>query len=131
MIRSVLAVVAGYGVVALATLATFALLFPSGPTSAVPGMRQLVFLLGAGAAFAVGGGYATGWIARRSEERHALALGILMAVLGMVSLVTASGPELLWFQVALILIPVPGACFGGQLRARRRREAEAEVGGDG
>ena len=76
------------------------------------------------------GGYVTAAIARRSEIDHALCLGALMVVLGIISMVMGAGKEPLWFQIANFLIAIPSALCGGALRAwqRSRSAVRGEAG---
>jgi len=130
MARSVLAVIAGYLVVAAAVVATFAALGALVPGAFVS-TAWLVFLVGWGFAWMVVGGYVTAAIARRSEIDHALSLGALMVVLGVISMVMGAGKEPLWFQIANFLIAIPAVLCGGALRAwqRSRSPVRGEVGG--
>jgi hypothetical protein len=123
--RSILAVLVGYFVIAAAIIVTGVALTVLFPDASDPeGMRfraapWLLFILGSGFVYAVAGGYVTAVVARRSEIKHALALGALMVVLGVVTLAAEYGRYPLWYQLGLVLIAVPGVVSGASLRARR------------
>ena len=128
--RSILAVIAGYLVTAILVVVKFAAM-----TSLIPGAApkagqlqfpstglQVVSLI-LDFASAILGGYVAAWIARRNQIQHALALGILMVLLGILSMSISRGSEPVWYQIALIVISIPGALLGGMLRARQRPAA--------
>jgi peptidoglycan/LPS O-acetylase OafA/YrhL len=115
MIRSVLAVIGGYVVVAVAVMALFAAWFRDEAQTPTSGFMALS--LAYGFVFTIVGGYAAAWIAGRAELAHGAALAVLMAVLGVVSLTLSFGQQPLWYQVALILSPLPAAPLGGWLRS--------------
>lgn len=117
MLRSVVSVIVGYLVVALATVATFAVAFPEGTRPTTP---ESIALLVAGFADAVLGGYVTATIAGRSELRHAFYLGVLMVGLGLASTRQGGGAAPLWFQLGLVAVAVPGPVLGAWLRVKQR-----------
>ena len=127
MLRSAAAVVAGYAVAAVLTMATFLVLFPAmrtmsqAPSPPIPSRSQMFVILAMGIAAAVAGGWIAGLVARRAPFRHGLALGGLMVVLGAVHLVMNFGQEPLWFELALMAIGLSGAALGGWLRQVRAR----------
>jgi hypothetical protein len=123
--RSVLAVVVGYLVMAIAVVALFAVWFRE--PNAVPSRGSMLFSLSYGFLFGVVGGYVTALIARRSEVRHAIALAGLLAIRGAVPLIASAGQEPLWYQVATILVMVFAVMLGGYLRARQRGTAKART----
>jgi hypothetical protein len=123
MMRSVLAVVAGYVVVLIATMGLVAGIAAVSPSSfpqpgemRAPSVPIQVIILAAGFAFAVVGGFIAALVAPRSPALHALALGLLMTVLGVISMVMITNAEPRWFQIGLIMIPIPGTWLGGRLR---------------
>jgi hypothetical protein len=93
--RSLLAVIAGYAVMAAAIMILFALWFRD-PTT-VPSQGFMLFSLGYGFIFAVLGGYLTALLARRAEMKHTLALAGFSALLGGASMITFAGQEPLWY----------------------------------
>jgi len=117
--RSILAVILGYLVVAIATMVTFAIAFPNPDSAQLPSISLMLFLLGAGVLYTIIGGYVTAFIARKAEIKHTLALGSLMVILGIISMIATFGKEPLWFQLVLIITPIPSALAGGYLRIWR------------
>ena len=126
--RSILAVIVGYCVTAIATagidfiLGTLApAAFPKPGEDQAVGSSWLLLILGYSSIFAILGGYVTALVAKRSEVKHALALGIVMVMLSLVSMLTYFGQQALWFQIGLLVLALPAALLGGYLRARQVR----------
>ena len=117
MIRSIIAVVAGYIMMTVGVMALFAIWFQGDP-NAKPSQSFMVFTLGYGLACAIVGGYATAVIARSSPMAHAWALAGLVAVMSIVSMVMFKGQEPLWFQISNTGMGVTGVCVGAFLRSR-------------
>jgi len=115
MVRSILAVVAGYLTFSISAVVLFQV---SGihPHS-TPGWSFVVFSVVYGCVFAVLGGYLAGWIAKHNELKHSVAVTLLMAVTSVVSLFLAEGDK--WTQLATIFIMSPCAVLGGFLRKKR------------
>jgi hypothetical protein len=118
MIRSIVAVVVGYLIFALAAFAFFQV---SGqpPHEAAP----LSIMLGSivvGLVFAVLGGYTAGWLGRRRPLAHGVAVGIVLGLGAAVSLAATLGHGAVWSQVAALALLAPSAALGGWLRARFR-----------
>lgn len=132
--RSILAVVAGYvamfvGVAVGLTLLLLAFsdAFPSEPGPYDGPAFVLVLELLMSWAAAVGGGYVCGWVAGGRETKHALALGAVMLVLGVISAVVEAGLKPMWSSVALgTLSPVFVVVGAGIRRRHRERRALAE-----
>jgi HAMP domain-containing protein len=127
--RSVAAVIGGSAVmVAGVMLANFALvllvpgaLSPAGP-EASGSMRVLVLLLAANLLAAAAGGYVCARVAKTSELRHALALGMVQAILyAMSALMEREVGVPLWFHVGMVALLIPAAMLGGWMRAGQRR----------
>ena len=125
MARSILAVIAGYlvmagGVGALSgvMLTVFPGIYPE-PGKA-PSLAFMIVTLGYSAFGAVVGGYVTGVIAKRAEVNHALALGAIVVAQGIVAMIMFRGLQPVWYhQIALIVIVAPSVWLGGWLRGRR------------
>lgn len=66
------------------------------------------------------GGYVTAALAPRSPGRHAVALGLVGAVLTVVGAVAVPGVTPAWFSAVLILEAVPCTWEGMRLRHRVR-----------
>jgi hypothetical protein len=114
MIRSVLAVVAGY-VVICAIVLTFSWLLP--PTTV--GSRMLFVAYGFLAALT--GGYVAAVLAGRAPFRHAVALACAGVTLALLSLVFSLEEEPLWFHLANTAVPTAGVLLGGWLKERQAR----------
>lgn len=124
MIRSVLAVVAGYAAMAIAVMLLFVIVLYSPEHQ--PGVA---FMLGAIAfAFlaAILGGFVAALVARRAPMRHALGLAGLCVSMWIVSAIGSSGKEPLWFQVCNLVVMLAGVLAGGYLRARQGK-SKAEL----
>jgi hypothetical protein len=132
MIRSVLAVVAGYLVVATATFLTFVLAgdglrrAPDPALLANPNLARQLLCLAASAAYCIAGGYVAAALAPDSPRRHALSLGVSVAALAFVSLASGRAREPLWFQILLLFLAIPAAVAGGWLRDVSRSRTRAE-----
>jgi peptidoglycan/LPS O-acetylase OafA/YrhL len=117
MVRSVLAVLAGYLIFALSAFAFFQI---SGqpPHQAAP----TPFMLGSivfGMVFALLGGYVAARVARRRPLAHGLAVGCVLALGAVVSLIGTYGKGAVWSQVAALALMAPCAVIGGWLRSRQ------------
>ncbi len=116
MFRSILAVIVGYAVFAVSAGALFHL------TGQNPhGEASVPFMIGAtlyGFAFALLGGYVSGWIAKRRPLAHGVAVAVVLALGAAVSLFFTLGRGHIWSQVAALAAMAPAAAIGGWLRAR-------------
>ncbi len=116
MLKSILAVVVGYAIFAGSGFALFQL------TGQPPhGEASPVFMLGAiayGVAFALLGGYISGWIAGRRPFVHGAVVAAVLALGATVSLVATLGKGAIWSQVSAIALMAPAAATGGWLRGR-------------
>ena len=121
-LRSILAVIAGYLVLAVAIgLVDFILSLISPdqyPNGMNPATKWMIVELAIGLCLLVAGGYVTARIARRAEMRHALALGILAAAMAAVSLLVYKNRQPFWFQLVILTGAIPAALGGGRLKAR-------------
>ena len=121
--RSVLAVIAGAIVMVTGVvLVSMALVSwmpqrPTGP-SAIPALGLLLAL---NLLVACLGGWVTATVAPRDPLRHALALGIVQAVLYAVSALASRGSVPAWFHAGMLVFLVPLVVLGGQVRAWQRR----------
>jgi hypothetical protein len=119
--RSILAVIAGYLIIAVAVMALFAISFPDADPANIPApsMGFMLFSIVYGFVFAVLGGYVTALLAKRAEMKHTLALGALGVVLGIISMVTAAGREPLWYQITNMVVIAAAVLLGGYFRTRK------------
>lgn len=129
MVRSVIAVVVGYVVLAVATIAKFAAiqaLFPG----ALPALGEDIFpstfwllaMLTSDVALMIAAGFVTAMVAGRSPIVHAAALGTVMVALGLMSMVLHWLQEPMWYQITLVAIAIPAAVTGGSLRSPERAD---------
>jgi hypothetical protein len=115
-VRSIAAVIVGYGVFASSAGALFYL---SGQDP--HGEATVPFMMGAviyGAGFALLGGYVSGWIASRAPFTHGLIVAGMLAVGAVISLIAAVGKGSVWSQLAALTAMAPAAALGGYLRGR-------------
>ena len=124
MVRSILAVIAGYllmagGIGALAGVMLIVLpgIYPE-PGKA-PSLAFMILTFGYSAFGAVVGGYVTGVVAKRAEAKHALALGAVFVLLVIIYMMKFWGLQPVWYPVAPILIVAPAVWLGGWLRGRQ------------
>lgn len=125
MLRSIGAVLGGYLAYLILSIiggVILALSFPgvvsSGILEPTPGylVGSLIFSF----IFAVVSGYITASIAQSAIITHALGLGVLMVVLGLISLIIGSNPQPIWSQIVSLIIPIPSVYLGGMMRSRRK-----------
>ena len=137
MLRSVLAVVAGFVVTLVASVGTdivLMVLLPRSITEAQPPPTGLlVGILGYCFVYMVLGGYVTAFVARRAEVRHAVVLGGIALAIG----IALSLPMLLgqggdqgmpvWYTVLTLAYVIPATALGGYLRTWQRRRTSASA----
>ncbi len=128
MLRSVAAIVAGYGVMSLTVIGgsiVAASLFVPGGLPALgavpPAGLPVAFLaanLAANALGAVLGGWLTARIAAFAPFAHAAVLAVFPATLALGSVANApAGPQTGWYPMLIGLVGVAGVLAGGKLRA--------------
>ena len=126
MLRSVLAVVAGYLLIFAATIladVALGLLAPDAFPAAGEGFAPvpwMVLILVYSTIFAAAGGYVTARVARRAELKHGLALAAIMVLMSVGTMITYQGRHPLWFQLTLLVLGPLAVAAGAWLRARRR-----------
>lgn len=118
VIRSILAVLAGYAVFAVSALLVFGLSGQKPHADASAGFKTLAIIVGTG--FAVAGGYLTALIARKSPIAHSTALGVLLASIAAWSIHASPVKDPIWSQVYAIFFMAPGAVLGGIFRSVQR-----------
>lgn len=119
MVRSVIAVIAGYVVFAVSAILLFRL---SGHDPHAPAEIGFVLITVIyGMLFATLAGFLAALLGRRFEMEHALAVASLIAALGAASLLASVKSGAIWTQLAAILIIAPCAMLGGYLRQRQLR----------
>jgi hypothetical protein len=117
VVRSIVAVVAGYLVFALSAFAFFQV-SGQAPHRVAP-VSVMLASSAFGVVFALLGGYVAGWLAGRRPMRHGVAVAVVLAGGALVSLLSTFGKGAIWSQVAALVFMAPSAVFGGWLRARR------------
>ena len=117
--RSILAVIAGYAVMAIAVMALFAIWFRGQVPTEAPSSEFMLFSIAYAFVFAVLGGYITALIARRSEMKHVLVLAAFGLLMGIVSMITAAGQEPLWYQITNMVVMMAAVILGGYLRMKK------------
>ena len=112
---------AGYAVFAVSGFALFQL------TGQPPhGEASLPFMLGFvvyGVAFALLGGYLSGWLAGRRPFTHGTVVAAILAAGATASLIATLGKGAIWTQVLAITLMAPSAAAGGWLRGRTAEKA--------
>lgn len=132
-LRSVLAVVAGsitWMITALGTDNLLAAVRPEwfGAAGRVDDVGVLLFLLSYSLGFAILAGYVTGWIARRREIQHTLALGVLQLAMGTVATIAYFDVAPAWYHLTFLALLIPAHVLGGALRKRQRvRSADSPL----
>jgi hypothetical protein len=127
MIRSVLAVLAGYLTMVLGVTAFFAAVLTIAyggmpePSAFRPPAWLLLAELLSGVLLAATGGYVCAFIARRREMAHAYALVAVVLLLGVASAVVDHGTKPLWASLALPVLAAVAALAGARLRLAHAR----------
>lgn len=130
MLRSILAVVAGYIVIAAVTMLTTVIaalaagvpLEMPRPDSPPPPAAYLAGNIAGSALAAVLGGVAAARVALRHRRGHAFTLAALVFILGVAYALTSAGPAPTWYFWLLPVLGASGVATGGFLAGR-------EVGG--
>jgi len=125
MLRSVLAVVAGYIAMMLAVTTFFSVVIflllgvkPGERPPVDPPTWLTVLELATTPVLAAVGGYVCAWIARRREMRHAYALMAVVVVMNIVTLVAEAGMRPAWSVLGLGILGCIGVLLGARLRVR-------------
>jgi hypothetical protein len=117
--RSVLAVVVGYVVLATLVAAKFAFLQRFVPTAfSDPGWLALVVLTDGLSAML--GGYVLAVLVRTRQVAHALALVAILVPLGIANALMNAGQEPIWFQLATLAAMLSALPIGAWLRAHQQ-----------
>ena len=127
MKRSILSVIIGYVAMVIGALVvdlilgTFIAGWHGSSDQPPPGFHRVVYVLYTTASSIVGG-YVAAHISRRSEVKHALAVGIIAFVFSLGPVVSNWGGGLTWPQISVPFLVLAGALLGGYLRLRRASE---------
>jgi hypothetical protein len=136
--RSILAVVAGYVLMAVLVMAASTIVgvaFPGAFATAdgkpiLPDLGWYALTLAYSFAAALAGGHACARLARHAELAHAGALALLLLALGLSLLFAGSGAEgvPVWWTGGEVAVGIAGVLLGGFIRAQA---AAAAVGSSG
>jgi hypothetical protein len=121
-LRSVGAVFAGLVAVVVLSSVTDAVMHATGvfpPLDQPQGSGSLAIALAYRTVFTVAAGYLTAWLAPSRKLAHAVWLGAIGTVLGIVGAVTMWGLGDQWYPIALVVLAVPSTWLGGWLRVNR------------
>jgi len=131
MIRSILAVLGGYGAMVALTMAMFAVLTGFLDTEPEPGILPptwfMLVVLGLGVLWSAAGGWVCARIADRSRWKH---VGWLSSIVLTLGVLMAFAPEMdgvpSWYRFGLPIIGGVGVLLGGRVRI-----SAEELGGAG
>jgi len=112
MIRSVLAILAGY----LVFGASATILYRATGQESSPGTWFAVFSVLYGIGFAVLGGYLAAEIARQKPLLHSGIVAGVIVVIGLFLLISQSSKGPVWSEALVLACMAPAALFGGWLR---------------
>ena len=123
--RSITAVLAGFLIVVVLSLATDQLLHmvdvypPWGEPMHDPQLNALALVYRI--IYAIAGSYVTALLAPHSPMRHALIVGLIGLALGVMGVIATSGMDLgpRWYPIALAGTALPCAWLGGMLHRSR------------
>jgi len=122
MLRTFLALAAGFVVAGLLVALMDALLKTLTPGWGAPGARVPLgyrFVnLGGSFLAAAAGGYTTAWAAASNPLIHVLALGIVVLALSALSVLQSRGTQPVAYALALVALSPLGVLAGGLLRLR-------------
>lgn len=126
MARSVFAVIVGNIVWTLLRLGFNAILanfYPeiSNSQTKIENAALLLSLLGYSVFISIVAGYVTATIARQSEIRHAVALGLLQLALGIFFQAQSWTLLPLWYHLLFLALLIPGNVLGGWLHLTQKR----------
>lgn len=124
MLRSIVAVVTGFVLIAVLALGTNLLLARVAPewypsSGIVTHTGALVLALAYVAVYATAGSYLTARMAPSRPMLHALVLGVLGLLFNVAGAVATWGQVPAWYAVAGLLLTMPYAWLGGRLRERQ------------
>ncbi|HWB76923.1 MAG TPA: hypothetical protein VG755_18275 [Nannocystaceae bacterium] len=124
MLRSILAILAGYVTMILGVTSTLAILFfavrdelPREPGPFTGPQWILWVEIASSLAVAVLGGYVCALVARRREVLHGLVLAGIVLALGLLSAAMESGMKPMWSSIGVMLAGVLGVIAGARWRA--------------
>lgn len=131
MLRSILAVLAGdiiWTGLWLMTNAIVAAIAPAsfGVDGSINSAGILFLILVLSVAISVAAGYSTARLARVNELTHALALGIVLLVIGIFVQSQYWDALPVWYHLSFLALLIPAAWLGGKLRLDQKHKAERQ-----
>src|SRR3989339_438006 len=124
----VLAVVVGYVTAVILVVLSFGVLmqiwpglFPNPATGVPLGAGALAVALALNLVFALVGGFVSALIAMGNRRRVAVILGLVMIVLGTLTMFLDKGVKPLWWYGIFFILLVPCTVFGASLREKKLR----------
>ena len=122
MVRSVIAVAAGFLVFAGALLVLFSI------SGHEPHAHASLAFVASGTVygmfFAALGGFVAARLAKRSKFQHAFAVAFLIAVLGAAAILGRPDRDSLWTHIVAFLVMAPMAMVGGYIRLRQMHSSK-------
>jgi peptidoglycan/LPS O-acetylase OafA/YrhL len=124
MLRSVIAVAAGYISMLLLIMLLFliiGIIFPEAfpQPDAFPSIPWVVCILFFGLAASIIGGGVTVTVCRGSRIKHIHALAIVVLFIGLVTLAASIEKQPLWYLLAQVVVGLVGVYVGGHLANKR------------
>jgi|SRR5581483_2399567 len=131
MLRSVIALVAGFAIMTFGQLiATIVLALALRVQPGTPSPAFLPGSLACGGLAAACGGYATAALAPRRHGMHVLILMAMILTMGVSNLFNPPAGQPIWYRAAALAAQPLLAGAGGLARARRRSQVGLRVAGD-
>jgi uncharacterized membrane protein (DUF485 family) len=126
MLRSILAIAAGFFSICLLAFGADAILRAAmpeafSPDGSVESVQMLLFAIGYVLVFAVAGCYLTAHLAPNRPMRHALILGLLGLIFNIAGTIAFWHTAPAWFHIVSLLLVMPAAWLGGRLRRPQLR----------
>ena len=119
IVKSILAILAGYVAMAIAVVALTAVVTRIMPQSeGSPGAAYMGINLCYSFAAAVLGGFTAAWIAGRAPIQHGYVLAALVFLLSIFSAIQMGNKQPRGYQIALALLAPAGVMLGAYLKAR-------------
>lgn len=124
MIKSIIAVVAGFLTVVLLSIGTDKVLEATGifPPPSEMGLYitwMLALALFYRTLYTILGGYVTAWLAPQNAMKHVWVLAIIGQIGGIAGVFAGWNLSAKWYPIALAVLAIPSVWFGGYLRTRK------------
>ena len=124
MIKSIIAVVAGFLTVVVLSMGTDKLLESTGifPPPSEMGLF-VTWMLGLAlfyrTVYTVAGGYVTAWLAPQNPMKHVWVLAIIGQIGGISGVIAGWNLSAHWYPIAIAVLAIPSVWLGGWLRTRK------------